>query len=149
MSANRIFRRPLSLVLVLGLLGGLGACAAGEPPRATLAVAGTKVSDAERAGAAEHAPAELDSARRKLDAAEEANRDESYEVAARLAAEAEADASLAEAKSRAAVAENAAAALDRGIGTLKEEATPRPLGAMPNAAPAAPAPPTQPPATIP
>jgi hypothetical protein len=131
-----IVLRAGALVAGLALVG----CAHGEPPRAELAVANTKISDAERAGAAEHAPTELDSARHKLNAAEDAVRDERYDDAQRLASEAEADASLAEARSRAAVAQASANAVQRDIGTLQQEAMPAPLSGAAGHAPAGQAP---------
>src|SRR5689334_20227833 len=85
----------------------LASCAVGEAPRAELGKAGTAIDTAERSGAAERAPAELNSARVKYQDANTAMRGAEYDRAARLAREAEIDAELAAAKAEAEAARRA------------------------------------------
>jgi hypothetical protein len=120
-------RHALPALIMLAPL--LAACASGEPPTAQLAVAGSRLADAERAGAARDAPVELKLAREKLAAARAATREEKYEEARRLASEAEADAKLAEVKTRATLAEQSAAAVESGARTLRQELSPTPAPA--------------------
>lgn len=100
----------------------LAACAGpGVPPTAELAAAKASISQAESAGAVQGAPLELLSARDKLRKAEAAAREERYDPARRLSAQAEADAELAERKSRAIKAQAAAAELARSDALLRRE----------------------------
>src|SRR5262245_54102020 len=93
-------------MVAAGLL--LAACAVREPPPAELGAAGRAIDTAERSGAAERAPAELDSARMKYQGANAALRGAEYDRAARLAREAEIDAQLATAKAEAEAARDEA-----------------------------------------
>jgi len=122
MPERPVTRRALPALIILAPL--LSACASGQPPTAQLAVAGSTLSDAERAGAVRDAPVELKLARQKLAAAQAATREENYDEARRLASEAEADAKLAEVKTRATHAEQSAAAVQRGAATLQRELSP-------------------------
>jgi hypothetical protein len=102
--------RRLSWLLVL-----LGcACALVDTPTAELAVAQSAIRDAESAGAAVRAPAELASARDRLARAQAESRKGHYDEALFLAEQAEADARLAAVKSRAASAEAALGVVRRG-----------------------------------
>jgi hypothetical protein len=85
------------------------ACALVDTPSAELAVAQSAIRDAESAGAAQRAPAELASARDRLARAHIEARRHHYDEAQFLSEQAEADARLAAVKSRATSAE---AALD-------------------------------------
>ena len=105
-----------------GLL--LAACADGEPPRAELGAAESAIQAAQRSGAAERAPVELNNARVKYDAANAAVRDEEYDRAARLAREAEIDAQLAAAKAQAETSRAAARQVYESTTTLQREAAP-------------------------
>ena len=87
---------PVAIALLLG------ACTTAAPPRAELGAAGSAIAAAERSGAAERAPTELNSARMKYQGADAAMRGAEYDRAARLAREAEIDAQLATAKAEAA-----------------------------------------------
>jgi hypothetical protein len=100
---------------------GLAACASGEPPTASLGAAGAAVTAAERSGAAERAPVELNSARSKLERAQSASQRGRYEEAARLAREAEVDAQLADSKAQSAAAQTALNEVRQGIETLRGE----------------------------
>lgn len=116
-------RGPIRWVLAFAFLT-LAGCATGQPPRAELGAAQTSLATAERAGAAEHAPVELNSARRKLQAAQDAVRDEEYQKAERLASEANIDAQLATAKSQAAASETALNQVHQDMTTLRSETAP-------------------------
>jgi allantoicase len=100
----------------------IGACATqGPPPVADLAVARTSVSQAEAAGAAQYAPVEFLNARNKLASAEAAMRDKRYDDARAYTDEAAVDADVAERKSRAMKADNAAMELQRSNAVLGSE----------------------------
>ena len=81
----------------------LGGCAATPPPTQELAVAESALAAARAARAADYAPVEFGFAQEKLDAARAANDKRDFTRAMAAAAEAEVDAELALAKSRAAL----------------------------------------------
>ncbi len=116
---------PVLLPLRWGLIlcmAVLTACAStGTPPVAELSRARALISQAESAGALRSAPVELMAARDKLGRAEAAVREERYALARQLAEAAEADALLAERKTRAEKAQSAVAELERGNATLRQE----------------------------
>jgi hypothetical protein len=118
----------------------LGACAGGEPPRAELGAADAAIQAAQRSGAGERAPVELNSARMKYQGATAAVRDEDYDRAARLAREAEIDAQLAAAKAQTQTSIDAARQVRQDATTLQRETAPVP--------PASPAPAQSPPISI-
>ncbi|KAA0677055.1 DUF4398 domain-containing protein [Roseomonas genomospecies 6] len=91
---------------------GLAACAGSvPPPTAQLGASAQAIQQAERAGALEHAPAEFQSAREKLAAADSAMREDERTKARRLAEQAQADAELATVRSQRATAQQAASAV--------------------------------------
>jgi hypothetical protein len=112
-----------TLIPIAGL--PVAGCASGQPPKAEIALATDAVSDAERAGAVEYAPVELNQARQRLSDAQAASRNEDYRAAARLAEEAVADAKLARLKTQASLAEKSAGAVQAGSNTLRQELTPQ------------------------
>lgn len=115
-------RRILAASGAAGIAVLLGACASkGAPPVAELTNARASIAQAESAGAQKSAPVDLLAARDKLGKAEMASRDERYSAARQLAEQAEADAEVAERKSRAAKAEAAAAELTRANEVLRKE----------------------------
>lgn len=83
-------------------LFALGGCASTPPPTAELAAAEAALNEAERAEAADFAPVELGFARERLDQARAASEQRDYGVAKTAASQAQVDAELALAKSRAA-----------------------------------------------
>ena len=85
----------------------LGACATTPPPMTELAAADAAIAAAVEAGARDFAPVEFGFASDKRRAAATALADKDYALSQRLALQAEADAALAEAKSRAAAGRNA------------------------------------------
>lgn len=121
-SVKRGPARNLAALSVVAVLALLAACASpGKPPVAEMATARASISQAESAGALVSAPVELLSARDKLGRAEAAVREEKYEQARRLAAQAEVEADVAERKSRAVKAETAATELARSNDMLRKE----------------------------
>ncbi len=93
----------------------------GPAPSTEIAAAGARIADAERAGAVQYAPVELDRARGKLAQADAAADEEEYEAARRLAEQAAVDARLAEVKAQAEVAQESARAAQQGVGSLREQ----------------------------
>jgi len=115
-------RRLARVMAAASLIVLLGACASkGVAPVAEMATARASIAQAESAGATQSAPVELLSARDKLNRAEAAVRAEQFEQARRLATLAEADAELAERKSRVAKAQAAATELQRSNDLLRQE----------------------------
>lgn len=114
--------RPLARLLGAGALGLiLGACASTPTPVAQLAVSAAALDQAVAAGASEHAATELRSARDHLARARLAVEADDQTLALSLAQEAQVDAELAEARTRAAKATLAAKAVKDGNRILKEE----------------------------
>lgn len=106
-------------LLTLPLLAGLASCASSPSPAPELAVAGTTIERAERAGATQYAAQPLDEARHKLDAAQQAAQQDDSEKARELAAEADASGRLAEVQTQAALAEKSASELHKTVRTLE------------------------------
>ena len=98
----------------------VGACATTPPPTEQLAAARAMVNQAQPI-AGKEAPLELQSAQTKLSRAEDAMQRGDYEVARRNAEQAEVDAKLAWSVAENARAQRAAAEVERGIETLREE----------------------------
>jgi hypothetical protein len=105
----------------------VGGCAGTPPPTAELAVANTRIEEAERNGGVQYAPVELSEARSKLGRAQAAVREGKNEDARRLAGEAEADARLADVKARAATHAKAADAIQQDVQVLRRESQPVPI----------------------
>lgn len=109
---------PLAAALLASL--GLAACAGTPPPTAQMGATEQAIVNAERAGALEHAPVELQRARSKLAAADEAMRDDDRDAARRLAQEAQADAELAASRAQAVTAAQAAGTVQRDLQALSQ-----------------------------
>jgi hypothetical protein len=122
---NRVFQWGTGLLLsgVLGLSG----CSAGRPPTAELAQATLAVQEADKSAAPQFAPADLHTARQELESAQRALREKEYTTARRLAERALVHAQLAAAKAETEQARQAAAALQRSIDVLRQEAEPTTL----------------------
>ncbi len=103
---------------------GLSGCSAGRPPTAELAQATLAVQEADKSEAPHYAPAELRLARQELDLAQHAMRAKEYTTARRLAERALVNAQLAAAKAETEQTRQAAAALQRSIESLRQEAEP-------------------------
>jgi multidrug efflux pump subunit AcrA (membrane-fusion protein) len=114
------FRSPLHASLV-ALALALPACSGGDPPEAQLGAGAQAVTAAEQSQAPRFAPVELQTAREKLNAARNANREGDYERARRLAEQAQVDAELAVARARSASAEEAAKTVQQDIQALRDQ----------------------------
>jgi hypothetical protein len=115
-------RRVLCALAVVGL----AACASGPPPDAEIAAAEVALTEAADADAMERAPAPLALARDKLERARRAAASGDNREAARLAEQALADAQLAAAEARSAMARTHAEELRVSIRTLRDEVARRP-----------------------
>lgn len=91
------------------------------PATADVAVSKAALENAAGAGAVEYAPVEMNSAREKMAQANAAMAEKHYQRAIDLAAQAQADAKLAQSKANSAKAQLAAAALQDDIRVLREE----------------------------
>lgn len=97
-------------------------CASDKTPAtADVAVSRAALASATSAGAADLAPAEMQSARDKLMRANQALASKDYKTAQDLAAQAQADAQLAQSKANSAKATTAADELQQNIRLLREE----------------------------
>jgi Domain of unknown function (DUF4398) len=100
----------------------LGACASNKTPAtADVAVSRAAVANATSAGAADLAPEEMKSAREKMMRANQALAAKDYKLAQDLAAQAQADAQLAQSKANSAKATTAADELQQSIRVLRDE----------------------------
>ena len=116
------------LSLLLPLVVAAGCAATPERPVEELTRARTVIEQAEKSGATQHASAELERARSKLNAAEAAASDGKLESARQLAAEAALDAEFASALAAAAESRNAAEELEKSVEALRQEAARNPGG---------------------
>ena len=112
-----------TVLLVCGVIG-LSGCSAGRPPTAQLAQATLAVQEADKSKAPQYAPAELHTARQELESAQQVLREKDYTKARRLAERALVNAQLAAAKAETEQTRQAAAALQRSIESLRQEAEP-------------------------
>ena len=119
-----LYRRVV-LASGAGLMGAallaLTGCANAPIPTEQLAVSKTQIDSATTAGGTEFAPLELKMANEKLDAANRAVEKKEYDKAARLAAEAQVDAKLAETKALSAKAQKAVAETQDHLRTMLQE----------------------------
>jgi hypothetical protein len=100
----------------------LGACATAQPPpTAALQAAESAIAAADQARAANYAPQELTEARRNLNAAEDAVRQENMALALRLADQARVGAQLASARAEVAEAKLVNDEMIRNIAALKAD----------------------------
>lgn len=113
-------RITIALIVMGAVLVG---CASIERPVAELSKAEASIAQAERSGAQEYGATALDSAREKYAAAQQAAQDKEYQVALRLANEAEVDARLASAQTERGKSQAALQALDENLDTLRRETT--------------------------
>lgn len=112
----------LRLTMAAAAALALSACASvPEPPTAALQAAEQAIAAADRDRVADYAASELNRAREKLAAANDAVRDEQMGSAERLAVQSRADAELASAKADAAKAALVNADMQNSIDTLKQE----------------------------
>jgi hypothetical protein len=109
-------------VACIAVLAGLYGCASEKTPAtADVAVSRAAVASATSSGAADLAPAEMQSARDKLMRANQALAAKDYKTAQDLASQASADAQLAQSKANSAKATTAADELQQNIRLLREE----------------------------
>ncbi|WP_332854113.1 DUF4398 domain-containing protein [Duganella sp. S19_KUP01_CR8] len=112
----------LALLCTMAAVLGLSACASNKTPAtADVAVSRAAVANATSAGAADLAPAEMQSAREKLMRANQALAAKDYKTAQDLANQASADAQLAQSKASSSKATMAADELQQSIRALREE----------------------------
>jgi len=112
-----------TVFMICGTIG-LSGCSAGRPPTAALAQATLAVQEADKSKAPQYDPADLNMARQELESAQQAMREKEYIKARRLAERALVNAQLAAAKAETEQARQAAAALQRSIESLRQEAEP-------------------------
>lgn len=111
-----------SKIMLIGATLSLASCASKPPvPNEQLAVSKAAIEQAQRAQANEYAPVELRQAQDKLSQAQAAVQREDYDLAKRLAEQAEVDARHAETKSHSTKARNAVAEINESIQALREE----------------------------
>jgi hypothetical protein len=121
-TTKRQARPAAQLLCAVAVLLALGACASQKTPAtADVAVSRAAVENATSAGAADLAPAEMQSARDKLMRANQALAAKDYGVARDLANQASVDAKLAQSKANSAKASSAADELQQSIRVLREE----------------------------
>jgi hypothetical protein len=100
----------------------VSACASpGPAPTEQMAVSKVAIANAVSAGGAEYASVEMQSAQNKMDGATRAMEKQDYDVARRLAEEAQVDARLAEKKAHSAKAQKAAMVMQDDIRVLRDE----------------------------
>ena len=95
----------------VGMVITVGCSSLKTPATADVAVSKAAVANAASADGMEYAPVEMNSAREKMTLANKALANKDYELASKLANEAEADAKLAQSKANSAKAKTAADAL--------------------------------------
>lgn len=116
----------IATVLAVAAIAVMSACASTPAPTEQMAVARASVERATGPAAAE-APLEMAAARDKLNRANAAMAAKDYALAKRLAEEAEADATLAEARSRSLRSAKALTEVRDGIRMLREEIGRKPM----------------------
>lgn len=118
LKSNQTMQRIGIAVAAAMLMAG---CASTSAPTEQMAVSKAAVSNAMSAGGNQFAPLQFKSALDKMDAAEKAMAEKNYELALRLAEQAEVDAKLAAEMARSAKAQTAADELQENIRVLRQE----------------------------
>lgn len=118
---NHTTRQGITVLFAATLVMASGCSSLKTPATADVAVSKAAVDNAASAGAAEFAPVEMTSAREKMVRANKAMADQDYPQARELAAQAQADAKLAQGKANTAKAQTAADALQDDIRVLRDE----------------------------
>jgi PBP1b-binding outer membrane lipoprotein LpoB len=117
--------KSASAVQVAGLVAAgalfVASCASIPAPTEQMTSSRAAVAEATNAGSGEYAPRQLKTALEKMGGAEQAMTDKNYEQARSLAEQAQVDAQLALATTRAAKAKKAADALHEDDHVLREE----------------------------
>ena len=126
LTTTRVRFAPLAAALAVGL-ATLGGCASTPAPVEQLAVAEAAVARANTTGTSENSAVELKVATNKLAGARQAMASKDYELARRLAEQAEVDAQVAELRSQAARARQAAQESRDASRALSEEANRKPV----------------------
>jgi len=114
-------KRWLTILLGAGALLVAGCSSLKTPATADVAVSKAAVANAVAADGVLYAPVEITAAREKLGLANQALAAKDYKLARDLAAQAEADAKLAQSKANSAKAQAASDALQDDIRVLREE----------------------------
>lgn len=114
-------RRWLTAMFGAAALLAVGCSSLKTPATADVAVSKAAVDNAAGAGGVQYAPVEMTAARDKMALANKAMADKDYRLARDLAAQAQADAKLAQSKANSAKAQAAADALQDDIRVLREE----------------------------
>ncbi len=114
-------RRWLTAMFGVAALLAVGCSSLKTPATADVAVSKAAVDNAAGAGGVQYAPVEMTAARDKMALANKAMADKDYRLARDLAAQAQADAKLAQGKANSAKAQAAADALQDDIRVLREE----------------------------
>lgn len=115
---SNLTMRRIGMAAAIVLMAG---CASTSAPTEQMAVSKAAISNAMSAGGNQFAPVQLKSAMDKMDAAERAMAEKNYELALRLAEQAEVDARLAAEMARSAKARQAADAVQEDIRVLRQE----------------------------
>ena len=118
---TRNSRRLMAVLVGAAATLMLGCSSLKTPATADVAVSKAAVDNATGAGAGQYAPVELMAARDKLALANKAMSVKDYKLARDMAAQAQADAKLAQGKANSAKAQAAADALQEDIRVLREE----------------------------
>ena len=118
---NNTSKQGMAILFAATLLMTFGCSSLKTPATADVAVSKAAVDNAAGAGAMELAPVEMNSAREKMARANKAMADKDYPLARDLAAQAQADAKLAQGKANSAKAQTAADALQDDIRVLRDE----------------------------
>lgn len=113
---------PAMLLIVIGVVV-LAACASPTPARLAISSADTAIDRAVKADAAKFAPLPLHLARDKLDRAKSSFTEDDYDIARRLAEEAQVDAELAETTALAERAQSQVEEVQKAITELQRETT--------------------------
>ena len=114
-------RQLMLMVCGAVLILTVGCTSLKTPATADVAVSKAAVENAAGAGGSQFAPMEMAAAREKLARANKAMADKDYQLAVDLAAQAQADAKLAQGKANSAKAQAAANALQDDINVLRSE----------------------------
>jgi hypothetical protein len=118
LKSKQVMRMAGVAVAAVVLMAG---CASTLAPTEQMAVSRAAVSNAMSAGGNQYAPLQFRSASEKLEAAERAMAAKDYELALRLAEQAEVDAKLSAEMARSAKAQRAADALQEDVRVLRQE----------------------------
>jgi outer membrane protein OmpA-like peptidoglycan-associated protein len=121
MKSTKMRKSAIRYLIILGLVGTMGACASSHVAAPDTGSAQKKIQEAQQAGAQQYAPEQLDSAKHKLQNAKDLVRKNNYKKASQQTRAASVDAQLAMGTTRSKKAQQGVNQLQKSVQSLQQD----------------------------